>query len=250
MLNSYSQDVLDITIDRLTKSSLDHRNYQQKGTEKLPEKVINNSAKTMKLKFEKRLVEISIVQPASDKIKLSPNQDQFLKDCKKWLQKGINEPKYFDDDTFMAEFRWTETDDIFKGQHNGVSAHGHGICFNHQNDLIEGVFAHGKISHGLAKILYSNGEYYTGQVEHAGLKTGRGIYYYANSDIYDGQFIKDNRIGNSRLIFNDGSEYIGQFIVDEADGHGIFTDKQGNRYMSLAVETHSDSKNTDKGGFF
>ena len=48
--------------------------------------------------------------------------------------------------------------------------------------------------------------------------------------------MNNNRVGQSRLIRNDGSEYIGQFIDDDADGHGIYTDKAGNRYMSVVNE--------------
>ena len=151
----------------------------------------------------------------------------------------------------MREFKWTETDDIFKGKHNGKNANGHGVCFTKHNNLIEGFFNENTLNSGMAKILFSNGEFYSGEVTKGGDKNGQGVYYYANGDVYDGHFVDNKRIGNSRLIFQDGSEYIGQFIDDEADGHGIYTDKLGNRYMSVASTAPKYSNVQDnKGGNF
>lgn len=99
-------------------------------------------------------------------------------------------------------------------------------------------------------MLYRNGEFYNGKVERGGSRAGHGIYYYANGDVYDGEFVKNLRIGKSRIIFNDGSEYIGQFIDDEADGHGIYTDKAGNRYMSVTVDPSDPDQKALKAGFF
>jgi hypothetical protein len=99
----------------------------------------------------------------------------------------------------------------------------------------------------MAKVLYYNGEFYTGGVAKGGRRNGQGVYYYYNGDVYDGGFLDDKRVGKARIIFKDKSEYIGQFIDDEADGHGIFTDVHGNRHMSIS---NIDRKEKTKGGFF
>lgn len=81
-------------------------------------------------------------------------------------------------------------------------------------------------------MLYPNGEYYVGSIERGAVREGQGTHYYRNGDIYDGKFVENKRVGKSRVVFKDGSEFIGQFIDDQADGHGIFTDSKGNRYQS------------------
>lgn len=60
----------------------------------------------------------------------------------------------------------------------------------------------------MVRILFSNGEFYTGEISKGGARNGQGVYYYANGDVYDGKFVNNKRIGNSRLIFSDCSEYI------------------------------------------
>ena len=193
----------------------------------------------MKSKLEKRLNAINMLIPTNKYIKLSGNQSTFIKECRKWLEKAINTDIIVADESFINEFNLTESGDIYKGDNNKEYAHGNGVWFTQQNNLVEGKFFFGAIEKGLAKILYSNGEFYSGQVNRGGDRNGQGVYFYSNGDVYDGQYINNDRIGQSRLRFADGSEYIGQFIDDEADGHGIYTDKHGNRYMSIAKEQNA-----------
>ncbi|CAI2384134.1 unnamed protein product [Moneuplotes crassus] len=246
-LEKSSEDILEDRINSLTRcfskeSSKNEPKIFLKRGKSMDQNVI------MMRKFAQRYEELLALKPATKKIKLSPNQKQFIRDCKKWLKRALQDPNLLQKEDFVDEFKWTQTDDIFKGQHNGLNAQGHGVCFTRTNNLIEGIFKENTLTKGIAKILYSNGEYFSGEVTQGGLKNGKGTYYYSNGDRYDGQFLNDKRIGNSRLIFDDKSEYIGQFIDDEADGHGIYTDPQGNRYMSISETMDRTSDHHQDGG--
>ena len=247
-LSKYNKDFLDVTIGKLTKS-YDFKAKDINGTKM--ENLFINSLDTLKSKLTKRLDALNVLVPGNKFIKLSGNQTSFLKECKRWLEKAISSDAIISDDSFINEFKLTESGDIYRGESNKEYPHGNGIWFTQQNNLVEGKYFNGSIEQGLAKILYSNGEFYTGQVNRGGERNGHGVYFYMNGDIYDGQFIHNDRIGQSRLRFIDGSEYIGQFIDDEADGHGIFTDNHGNRYMTIAKDQNSSKKNEEnKGGYF
>ena len=245
-IGSCDKDTLDIKINNLVKVQgvvTDYSLHDSKYS-------FQKSNSLMQEKFEERLEDLRDLVPENKQIKLSTNQKSFILECGKWLQKAIENPGCFNDEAFIKQFKITESGDIYKGEHNGDAAQGHGICFNRQGDLIEGIYKGGILSRGMAKVLYNNGEFYAGQILNGGDRNGQGIYYYSNGDVYDGQFVKNKRVGKSRLIFSDKSEYIGQFIDDEADGHGIFTDKGGNRYMSVQIDSQSKEDKDIKTGFF
>jgi len=146
----------------------------------------------------------------------------------------------------------TISGDLFLGEVENGQANGYGIILTNINLLIEGNFRDGVIEEGKVRILYPDGEVYSGLVKEGGIRQGEGIHYYSNGDIYDGEFMENQRVGKSRLRFHDGSEYIGQFIEDTADGHGLFTDKEGNRYMSLADDQSHNKEDSKKivNGYF
>jgi hypothetical protein len=81
-------------------------------------------------------------------------------------------------------------------------------------------------------------------VTRGGIRSGKGTHYFSNGDIYDGEFVRNKRIGKSRLLCANGSEYIGQFIDNEVDGHGIYSDKFGNRFMSMVAEEPQNKVNS------
>ena len=162
-----------------------------------------------------------------------------------WLERIIDRGVIREDD-FVTDLRLTEKGDIFKGEHNGNYANGYGLCISRKNQIIQARFHKGIIQNGFWRILYSNGEYYEGMVDIGGIRQGEGIHYYASGDIYDGEFVRNKRVGKSRVRFSNGSEFIGQFIDNEIDGHGIYTDSLGNRYMSIAVDERFIQNSIDK----
>ncbi|CAI2385971.1 unnamed protein product [Moneuplotes crassus] len=209
-------------------------------------------------KFQKRLECIQDIKPAHKNIKIAADLKYFHIECQTWLKRAIASKGSLSDD-FLQEIKFTEGGDMFKGEHNGKLPDGLGLCISRKNQLIQAKFSLGVIQNGSCRILYPNGEYYEGSVKYGGLRHGSGRHFYSNGDIYDGGFIKNHRVGKSRMLLADGSEYIGQFIADESDGHGIFTDKHGNRYMSIVDEDEfskskrgerSASKKDSKSGYF
>ena len=239
-------DILDIKINKLVRS-INSKSQDCQGTDM--KNLFLSPVDIVKSKLEKRLKALECLSPINKHIKLSSNQSSFMRELKLWLEKAINTDFIIFDTEFINEFKLTESGDIYKGENNSKFAHGNGVCFTQQNNIVEGKFFNGVVEKWLAKILYSNGEFYTGQVSKEGDRNGHGIYFYLNGDVYDGQFVHNKRIGQSRLRFVDGSEYIGQFINDEAEGHGIYTDIHGNRYMSIAKDKSLASKE-NKNGFF
>ena len=186
-------------------------------------------------KLQKRLEWIKEIKPANNKIKLYPKLKFFHIEWMTWLKRAIQSKGIYND-TFLQELKFTEGGDIFKGEHDGKMPNGVGLWISRKNQLIQAKFSLGVIQRGFCRILYPNGEYYEGFVANEGIRHGSGMHFYANGDIYDGDFVKNLRVGKSRLLLADGSEFIGQFIDDEVDGHGILTDKAGNRYMSIIDE--------------
>ena len=245
-LQDKKEDILDIRIGKLVR--LDNSKSQD-FHESSMKNLFMNPIDIVKSRLEKRLKKLDRLSPLNKFIKLSSNQCSFMRELKRWLEKAINTDFIIFDEGFVNEYKLTESGDIYKGENNNGFAHGNGIWFTRQNNIVEGKFFNGVVDKGLAKILYSNGEFYTGQVSKGGDRNGHGVYFYSNGDIYDGQFVNNERVGQSRLRFVDGSEYIGQFINDEAEGHGIFTDIHGNRLMSLTKDKDNAFKEM-KSGFF
>lgn len=223
--------------------------------------LFQHPASMVKTKLKKRLAALKSLSSLNNNAQVSANQKTFMKECSNWLEKIITNygklKQYLTfslldlkDKSLFNEFRLTESGDIFKGEGNTDYSNGYGISFMSNGDLVEGKFVNGSLCQGMARILYNNGEFYTGQVSQFGSRNGQGVYYYSNGDIYDGQFVDGKRIGSSRLRFKDNSEYIGQFIDDQADGNGIYTDKHGNRFMTVSHDHNDPSFEGIKNGFF
>lgn len=210
-------------------------------------------------KFQKRLECIQELKPAHAKISIAQDMKFFHLECQTWLKRAISSRGKFSPE-FLNEMKFTESGDMFKGEHNGQEPNGLGLCLTRKNQLIQARYKSGVIQSGFCRILYPNGEYYEGSVKKGGIRHGAGRHFYQNGDVYDGGFVNNLRVGKSRMILSDGAEYIGQFIQDDADGHGIFTDKDGNRYMSIASEeevqgtseheSQANKKDTKSGYFY
>lgn len=112
----------------------------------------------------------------------------------RWLETALLETEELNEKEFTKDFKLTETGEIFKGESSKDIPNGRGLCISSKNEMIEAKFKNGKIIRGSAKILYYNGEFYTGMVKDAGVKDGKGVYYYSNGDVYDGEFIDNKRV--------------------------------------------------------
>ncbi|CAI2358657.1 Hypothetical protein MVR_LOCUS364 [uncultured virus] len=72
---------------------------------------------------------------------------------------------------------------------------------------------------GFGKLLYSNGDMYTGYfVENK--RKGFGTCTWANGESYSGQWDEDTMQGNGTYTWLDGTTYTGQFINKHASGFG------------------------------
>ena len=112
-LSKYNKEFLDVTIGKLTKS------YDFKPKDLNGIKMKNLFVKPleiMKSKLERRLESLSSLNPANKYIKLSANQNSFIKDCKRWLEKAIHTDIIVADESFTKEFKLTESGDIYKGE--------------------------------------------------------------------------------------------------------------------------------------
>ena len=157
-----------------------------------------NSLDSMKSKLKVRLNGLKKIKPANESIELPTKFRTFLFDAIRWIESAIEAKEDINENEFFKEFKLSESGDIFKGESQKDIPSGRGICITSKNEMIEAKFKHGKIVKGEVKILYSNGEYYSGFVKDGGIKEGKGFYYYSNGDIYDGEFID-----NKRVILND-----------------------------------------------
>ena len=64
---------------------------------------------------------------------------------------------------------------------------GNGILFTLPNEIIEARFEGYQVVDGQVKILYSNGEFYEGNLKN-NMRQNSGQYLYANGDSYDGEW--------------------------------------------------------------
>ena len=242
------EEVLDNAIKDLTKGPL--KVVEEKDADFV--NLYKHSPQVIKEKLERKLQIVDELKIANPAVKLSKGQVAFIRECKECLRNAIKTVSEDKKDLFKG-VRLTLSGDLFLGENDGDNADGYGVLLTNKNELIEGKFSKGVIQKGKIRVLYANGEYYVGEAKQGGIRNGDGVHYYANGDIYDGEFLDNQRVGKSRLRFNDGSEYIGQFIDDTADGHGIFMDKEGNRYMTMVDEQEKhkekDGKESDSGYF-
>ena len=141
-----------------------------------------------------RLNGLKKIKPARENIELPTKFRSFLFDAIRWIETALESKEEINEADFFKEFKLSESGDIFKGESQKEVPSGRGICITSKNEMIEAKFRNGKILKGEAKILYNNGEFYSGTVKDGGIKEGKGFYYYSNGDIYDGEFIDNKRV--------------------------------------------------------
>lgn len=89
----------------------------------------------------------------------------------------------------------------------------------------------------MIKILFSNGEFYEGNMKD-GHRELTGVMHYSNGDIFEGEWFKDKRGGKRGKITQlNGAKFVGQFIKDQADGNMEYEDKEGNVFQTEADVT-------------
>ena len=97
---------------------------------------------------------------------------------------------------------------------------------------MEGRFEGWKVSDGQVKILFSNGELYSGNFKDNS-RNGVGVMYYSNGDIYEGEWEKDKRCKYSKLVMADGSTFHAKFGEDKDNDviyEVTYDDKDGNTF--------------------
>ena len=101
------------------------------------------------------------------------------------------------------------------------------------NEFVEGRFEGWKLSDGQIKILFNNGEFYTGHFKD-NHRNGVGAMYYKNGDIYEGEWDKDKRCKYSKLTMADGSSFHAKFGEDKDQDvlyEVTYDDKEGNTFQ-------------------
>lgn len=117
---------------------------------------------------------------------------------------------------------------IYKGEWREGKPQGQGILFSQPNEIIEARFEGWKLQDGIVKILFTNGEFYEGNMKD-NLREMTGVMHYSNGDTFEGEWFKDKRGGKRGKITQlNGVKLHGQFIKDQADGSVEYEDKEGN----------------------
>ena len=136
---------------------------------------------------------------------------------------------------------------IYKGDWREGRPFGQGILFSMPNEIIEGRFEGWKLSDGIVKVLFANGEFYEGNIKE-NLRELSGVMHYNNGDVYEGEWFKDRRGGKrGKITQPSGAKLSGMFIKDQADGSMEYEDKEGNVFQTetdaaAAGNSHALSK--------
>ena len=99
---------------------------------------------------------------------------------------------------------------------------GRGKLAKADSSLFNGHFKDGALHDSNAKIVFSNGDVYCGDVQH-GVLCGEGVLSCKNGDSYEGEFSEDTRCGSGMLAFANGDLYEGRWQADKMHGHGVLT---------------------------
>ena len=113
---------------------------------------------------------------------------------------------------------------------SGTYRQGQGKMYLRDGSYIEGYWQAGK-PHHLARIVYSNGDFYEGQFDQ-GLKSGSGHFSAFDSALtYTGMWAGDKRNGVGKESTQDGTVYEGIFRNDTKTGKGKFQWMDGSWYI-------------------
>ena len=92
------------------------------------------------------------------------------------------------------------------------------------------------------KILYSNGEFYEGEIVQK-IRHGYGVHHYKNGDRYDGMWFNNMKHGTGILFYKNGDFYDGWWQNDNKEGIGTYFYNNGDRYYG----EWKDNKKQGKG---
>ena len=131
---------------------------------------------------------------------------------------------------------------IYKGEWREGRPQGQGILFSPPNEIVEARFDGWRVQDGMIKVLFSNGEFYEGNMKD-GKREMTGVMHYRNGDIYEGEWANDKRAGKrGKITQPNTAKLTGQFTKDQADGYVEYEDKEGNVFI-----TEADSQSAGDG---
>jgi hypothetical protein len=94
--------------------------------------------------------------------------------------------------------------------------HGIGTMKYSNGDRYEGRWEHG---HRVGGTLYIKGGYrYEGAFDDEEYFTGHGKYYYPEGDVFEGEFVKGNKNGFGRYVWDTGTWSEGNYVNDVREG--------------------------------
>ncbi|KAJ9440202.1 Phosphatidylinositol 4-phosphate 5-kinase 2 [Diplonema papillatum] len=108
----------------------------------------------------------------------------------------------------------------YEGAFRDNARDGQGKLTAKDGTVYKGIFENGQLHDPAARIVFGNGDVYTGEVS-AGEIEGEGVIEYANGDRYEGEMKCNMRSGSGILTWADGSRYEGMWRDDKMQGHGL-----------------------------
>lgn len=78
-----------------------------------------------------------------------------------------------------------------------------------------------------------NGAIYTGELNQAGCREGRGIQVWPDGSKYEGYWLNDKVQGLGRMIFTNGDAFVGEWIDSRISGKGRYKHKNGTFILGL-----------------
>ncbi|KAG0501141.1 hypothetical protein HPP92_001213 [Vanilla planifolia] len=97
-------------------------------------------------------------------------------------------------------------------------------------------FVVGEIHH--AERLLPNGDFYTGQLCHAGLPHGCGKYLWTDGCMYEGEWRRGTTMGQGKFSWPCGATYEGEFKAGFMDGYGTYIGCSGDTYKGTWSMNH------------
>mmetsp|Transcript_7520 Transcript_7520/g.5420 ORF Transcript_7520/g.5420 Transcript_7520/m.5420 type:complete len:94 (-) Transcript_7520:1163-1444(-) len=74
---------------------------------------------------------------------------------------------------------------FYQGEWKADKPEGGGKFYSPGNEIIDAFFTGGKLRDGKAKVLFTNGDYYEGELKNK-CRNDEGTHYYVNGDVYKG----------------------------------------------------------------
>lgn len=138
---------------------------------------------------------------------------------------------------------------IYKGEWREGRPQGQGIFYSSPGEFIEGRFEGWRMSDGQVKLLFANGEFYSGNFKDD-CRNGVGTMVYRNGDTYEGEWDKDKRCKYSKLTMADGGTIHGKFGEDKDNDvvyEVTYDDKEGNTFQQVIIDKNTANNSKQKG---